>query len=71
MLMRECECSMIYIKRWCRILDRIFYGHSKHVCAEMMAFTMPHKGRHRCKCSKSFADILFEDEKENHEAARI
>lgn len=54
---RECEAEMYYHKGWRRLIDRILYGHPKHVCIQMRPFAMPHEGPHKCGCGKTFDPI--------------
>lgn len=61
-MMRECEVWMYYNKAWRRFLDRILYGHWKHVCIIERQFMMSHEGNHVCKCGKSWMPISTDND---------
>ena len=61
-MMRECEVWAIYKSRHRRILDRIFCGHSKHVCAKERQFMMSHEGRHECKCGRRWMPLSTDND---------
>lgn len=47
---RECEVWAVHKKWYGRIIDFLWYGHSKHVCSRFKPFAQEHKGDHKCNC---------------------